>query len=90
MPGSLPPFSLLPLPPSLHQELRLHSRAILFTLAGLMTCTFSFLFLTMLTFTQVTGMFRELPGYGRIAVYAPVRPQLPRSFSGFFLKAFSI
>eukprot|EP00667_Euglena_gracilis_P017354 EG_transcript_18244 len=50
------------------QELRLHSRAIFYTLVGLMTCTFTLLFLTMLLFTQATGMFRSLPGYGRLAV----------------------
>mmetsp|Transcript_54603 Transcript_54603/g.90074 ORF Transcript_54603/g.90074 Transcript_54603/m.90074 type:complete len:429 (+) Transcript_54603:130-1416(+) len=50
------------------QELRAHSRAILYTLAALMTATFTLLFTTMLIFTEVSGMFRSLPGYGRLAV----------------------
>ena len=34
-----------------------------------MTATFTLLFTTMLIFTEVSGMFRSLPGYGRLAVY---------------------
>mmetsp|Transcript_144571 Transcript_144571/g.252033 ORF Transcript_144571/g.252033 Transcript_144571/m.252033 type:complete len:426 (-) Transcript_144571:34-1311(-) len=41
------------------QELRAHRSAICYTLLGLMTATFSLLFVTMLTFTSVSGMFKD-------------------------------
>ena len=53
-----------PLPPP--QELRAHKNAICYTLLGLMTATFTLLFLTMLIFTSVSGMFKD----ERLAVYA--------------------
>jgi len=48
-------------------ELITHGRAISYTVGCLVTCTFAFLFLTMVLFTHVTGLFAAIPGHGATA-----------------------